>query len=150
MLQSRVNSYEMIHLHLHYVNMCHQGQRHHPEEQILLHWQLWICEELCTTEQEYWCFCRRRTCCPYDWLLSLIIFTVSDFHLCWELSWVSTDICVKSGLMLVFVEPVPYVVVTYILWRESLCPCKSWTLGCCITYYRIKTIEENFTVHINN
>lgn len=149
MLQNRVNSYEMIHLPVHYVKMCHQGQRHNPEEQIVLQWQLWICGELCMTEQEYWCF-RTRTCCPYDWVMSLIIFTVSDFHLCWELSWVSTDICMKCGLMLVFVVPVPHIVVRYVLWRECFCPCKSWTLGCCISYYWIKTIEENFTIHINN
>lgn len=78
-----------------------------PEEQTLLQWQLGICCEPCTAEQESWAFCT-RTCCPHVWFLSLIIFTASDFHLCWVLSWVSTAICVKCGWMFVFVASVPH------------------------------------------
>lgn len=100
MLQSRVNSYEIIHLPVHYVKMCHQGQRHNPEEQILLQCQLWICGELCNAEQDSWCF-STRICCPYDWLPSLIIFSVR-FSLLLGIVLVFTDICMKCGLMLVF------------------------------------------------
>lgn len=48
-------------------------------------------------------------------LLSLIIFTVSDFHLCVVLSWASADICMKYRFILVFVAFVSHVAVCYVL-----------------------------------
>lgn len=124
-------------------------QRHDLEEQLPLQWQLGVCCEPCIAEKDNWHFCT-RTCCPHVSLSSLIIFTVSGFHLGWVLSWFSGDVCMKCGLLLVFVLSVLRVAVCYVLQRERVCPCKSWSLGCCIIYYWIKTIEENLTVHINN
>lgn len=61
-------------------------------------------------------------------LLSLIIFTVSDFHLCVVLSWASADICMKYRFILVFVAFVSHVAVCYVLWMECMCPWKPGTL----------------------
>lgn len=58
-----------------------------------------------------------------------VFISVQDFHLHWVLSWVSTDICMNCGLMLVFVASVPHDAACYALRRECVCPCKSWTLG---------------------
>lgn len=106
------------------------------------------CCGLCIAEKDSWRLCT-RTCCPQVWLLSLIIFSVRfssvlgivlGFHRHLHEMWV--DACLHSICATC--------AVCYIVRRECVGPCKSWTLGCCIICYWMKTVEENLTTSTIN